>query len=146
MQFIALLIALLYQGQELDPSSTLNIQGVIFLFLTNATFENVFAVINVSIKFVVFFQLIVVINNASSTHQTFSFELPIFLREHLNGMYRTDVYFLSKTFAELFVYIFFPFVSFAIPYYAIGLNPAVERFFTGAGIIILVANTATSFG
>lgn len=61
-------------------------------------------------------------------------------------MYRTDVYFLSKTFAELFVYIFFPFVSFAIPYYAIGLNPAVERFFTGAGIIILVANTATSFG
>lgn len=78
--------------------------------------------------------------------QTFSFEVPIFLREHFNGMYRTDVYFLSKTLAELGVYIVFPFISFAIPYYAIGLNPAVERFFIGAGIIILVTNVATSFG
>jgi len=61
-------------------------------------------------------------------------------------MYRTDVYFLSKTIAELGVYIFFPFVAFAIPYYIIGLNPAVERFFIGAGIVILVTNVATSFG
>ncbi|KZS03063.1 ATP-binding cassette sub-family G member 4 [Daphnia magna] len=121
--FIALLIALIYQGQSMDASSSLNIQGVLFLFLTNATFENVFAVIN-----------------------TFSFELPIFLREHFNGMYRTDVYFLSKTFAELAIYIFFPFVAFAIPYYIIGLNPLVERFFIGAGIVILVTNVATSFG
>ncbi|XP_046443611.1 protein white-like isoform X5 [Daphnia pulex] len=121
--FIALLIALIYQGQTMDASSSLNIQGVLFLFLTNATFENVFAVIN-----------------------TFSFELPIFLREHFNGMYRTDVYFLSKTIAELGVYILFPFIAFAIPYYIIGLNPAVERFFIGAGIVILVTNVATSFG
>jgi hypothetical protein len=48
-------------------------------------------------------------------------------------MYRTDVYFLSKTIAELFVYILFPFIAFAIPYYAVGLNPAVDRFFIGAG-------------
>ena len=34
----------------MDASSSLNIQGVLFLFLTNATFENVFAVINVSLK------------------------------------------------------------------------------------------------
>ena len=61
-------------------------------------------------------------------------------------MYRTDVYFLCKTFAELFVYIVYPFISFAIPYYIIGLNPEVERFFIAAGIIILVTNTATSFG
>lgn len=61
-------------------------------------------------------------------------------------MYRTDVYFLSKTFAELGIYIFFPFVAFAIPYYIIGLNPLVERFFIGAGIVILVTNVATSFG
>lgn len=47
LQFIALLIALIYQGQTMDASSSLNIQGVLFLFLTNATFENVFAVINV---------------------------------------------------------------------------------------------------
>ena len=28
-------------------------------------------------------------------------ELPLFLRDHGNRMYRTDVYFLSKTFAEV---------------------------------------------
>lgn len=61
-------------------------------------------------------------------------------------MYRTDVYFLSKTFSELFVYIIYPFISFAIPYYIIGLNPEVERFFIASGIIILVTNTASSFG
>ncbi len=33
--------------------------------------------------------------------QTFPVELSVFLREHHNGMYRTDVYFLSKTFAEV---------------------------------------------
>lgn len=49
-------------------------------------------------------------------------------------MYRTDVYFLSKTIAELLVYIIFPFIAFAIPYYVVGLNPAVDRFFIGAGI------------
>ena len=61
-------------------------------------------------------------------------------------MYRTDVYFLSKTIAELWVYLFFPMVAFIIPYYAIGLNPAVERLFIGAGIVVLVTNVATSYG
>lgn len=78
--------------------------------------------------------------------QTFTFEVPIFLREHFNGMYRTDVYFLSKSLAEVGIYIVFPFIGFAIPYYIIGLNPEVERLFIGAAIIILVSNVATSFG
>jgi len=47
----------------------MNINGALFLILTNMTFQNMFAVINV-----------------------FCAELPIFLREHFNGMYRTDVY------------------------------------------------------
>ena len=73
-------------------------------------------------------------------------ELPIFMREHFNGMYRTDVYFVSKMIAESFVYILFPFLSFTIPYFAVGLNPAADRYFTGAGILVLVANSAVSFG
>lgn len=47
-QFLSLLVALLYQGQELEISSAFNIQGVIFLSITNATFETVFAVVSVS--------------------------------------------------------------------------------------------------
>jgi hypothetical protein len=61
-------------------------------------------------------------------------------------MYRTDVYFLCKTTADIPVYIFFPFLFVAIPYYAIGLNPDVGRFFIACGIVILLANVATSFG
>ena len=48
-------------------------------------------------------------------------------------MYRTDTYFLSKTLAEMAVYIVIPFMGYAILYYAVGLNPEVDRFFIGAG-------------
>lgn len=127
--FVALLVTLIYQGQESPtdprqvPGYIQNIQGLIFLFITNTTFENIFGVINV-----------------------FAGEVPIFLREHFNGMYRTEVYFISKMLAELPLYILFPFISFAIPYYIVGLNPAVDRFFIGCALLILVANVATSFG
>ena len=42
-------MALIYQGQSLDAESVQNVQGMLFLLLANATFENVFAVINVNI-------------------------------------------------------------------------------------------------
>ena len=61
-------------------------------------------------------------------------------------MYRTEVYFISKFLVELPIYIISPFISFAIPYYAIGLNAEVGRFFIGAGVMILVTNVAISFG
>lgn len=73
-------------------------------------------------------------------------ETPIFLREHQNGMYRTDVYLISKMIADLPAHILYPFVAIAIPYYIIGLNPDVECFFTAASIFSIVANVATSYG
>lgn len=120
---VALLVSLIYQGQSLTVESIPNIQGVLFLFLTTANFSNVFGVIN-----------------------TFTAELPIFLREHFNGMYSTSVYFVCKMIAESFIYILVPFIDFGVPYFIIGLNPAAERFFRGAAIEILVANSAVSFG
>ena len=50
-------------------------------------------------------------------------ELPIFLREHFNGMYRTDVYFLCKQLAEFPIFVITPIMFTAIFYFMVGLNP-----------------------
>lgn len=120
---VALMIVLIYYGQTLDQDGVMNINGVIFICLTNMTFQNVFAVINV-----------------------FCAELPIFMREHRNGMYRSDVYFLCKTLAETPVFLVLPLLFISVPYYLIGLNPEPARFFLACLVIVLVANVATSFG
>lgn len=45
---VALLIGIIFYGQILDQDGVMNMNGSLFLFLTNMTFQNVFAVINVS--------------------------------------------------------------------------------------------------
>lgn len=72
--------------------------------------------------------------------------MPVFMREHFNGMYRVDVYFLCKTLAEVPIFLAIPVIFTTITYYSIGLFPAFSHFLTTTFIIILVANVATSFG
>lgn len=45
---VSILIGVIYFGQNLDQDGVMNINGAIFMFLTNMTFQNIFAVINVS--------------------------------------------------------------------------------------------------
>lgn len=45
---VAVLIGLIFLNQPMTQVGVMNINGAIFLFLTNMTFQNVFAVINVS--------------------------------------------------------------------------------------------------
>lgn len=45
LQFTSLLIAFIYQGNH---DNVMNINGVLFLLLTNTTFQHVYAVVNVS--------------------------------------------------------------------------------------------------
>ncbi|XP_076756289.1 protein white isoform X2 [Xylocopa sonorina] len=120
---VSLLIGVVYFNQKLDQDGVMNINGALFIFLTNMTFQNVFAVINV-----------------------FCAELPIFLREHRNGMYRTDVYFLCKTLAEAPIFVAVPLLFTIIVYPMIGLYPGIDHFFVTAGIVALIANVSTSFG
>ena len=61
-------------------------------------------------------------------------------------MYRTDVYYLAKNLAELPLTLFLPLLFISICYYMIGLYSPAENFFICAGILILVANAAVSFG
>lgn len=78
--------------------------------------------------------------------QVFCSELPVFMREHRNGMYRTDVYFLCKTLAELPLFVFLPVLFTSVCYYMVWLNPNILRFLTACVVVTLVANAATSFG
>jgi len=127
--FIALILGAVYFGQELSGEENakgegiMNINGVLFLLITNMTFSNMFAVINV-----------------------FCLELPIFLREHFNGMYRTDTYFICRQLAELPIFLFLPLVFLAIIYYMVGLNAPFVKFAITVAIIELMTQAVASFG
>ncbi|KAK8377184.1 hypothetical protein O3P69_013671 [Scylla paramamosain] len=124
--FFAIVFGLIYLDLGKDgitPTSVANISGVLFVFVTNMSFSNMFPVVT-----------------------TFSAEMPLFLREHWNGLYRTDVYFLTRNLVELPFFILSPFGFMAIAYYMVGLRPEAERFFMASFIIIIVANVAVSYG
>jgi hypothetical protein len=48
LQVLSALIGVIYFGQEMNQDGVMNINGALFIFLTNMTFQNVFAVISVS--------------------------------------------------------------------------------------------------
>lgn len=72
--------------------------------------------------------------------------MPIFLREHFNGMYRCDVYFICKQLAELPIFLFIPILFISVFYWMVGLNPAVERFFYAIIIVELLTQVVVGFG
>lgn len=45
---VAVIMGLIFLGQQLTQVGVMNINGAIFLFLTNMTFQNAFATITVS--------------------------------------------------------------------------------------------------
>ncbi|GFQ95823.1 protein white [Trichonephila clavata] len=120
---IGLMLGLVFYKQELNDKGIMNINGALFLILMNSCFGNMFSVIN-----------------------AFTLEQPIFLREHWNGMYRTDIYFLCKTIAEAPVLIFMTAVLICIVYWMAGFNKDFTAFLICLAIMILVSNTAASFG
>lgn len=58
---VALLIGIIFYGQTLTQDGVQNINGAIFLYLTNMTFQNVFAVINVSIAIFLYETVILIL-------------------------------------------------------------------------------------
>lgn len=47
---VAVIISIIYYGQKINQDGVMNINGALFLFVTNMTFQNALAVINVSYK------------------------------------------------------------------------------------------------
>lgn len=61
-------------------------------------------------------------------------------------MYRTDVYFLTKTMAEVPIFVAVPLIFTSVIYYMVGLNPPFSRFLGALIVMTLVSNVAASFG
>ncbi|XP_050686279.1 protein white-like [Eriocheir sinensis] len=123
MIMMSLLVGVLYLDQEMTQDGVDNINGAIFLIQIEMSFTITMGVIS-----------------------AFCMELPIFLREHFNGMYRTDVYYLSKNIAEFSFTMVLPLIFLSISYYMIGLYAPAKNFFICLGIFILVFNAASGFG
>jgi len=119
----ALIFGLLYFDQNLDQKGIMNINGVIFICITNMSFSNMFMVVNI-----------------------FCQEIPIFLRDHFNGMYSTHAYFFSKQIVELPLVFFIPLLFISILYFMVGLNSSIERFACCVLILELIVQCAVSFG
>ncbi|KAL5007661.1 hypothetical protein ScPMuIL_016467 [Solemya velum] len=120
---IGVMLGLVYLQQDYTQEGVMNINGALFLFLNFMTFNSLFATINV-----------------------FPQELPVFLREHGSGIYRTDIYFISKTLCDIPTYVLLPVIFTSITYWMIGLYSNGVNFMITAGILVLVANTAVSLG
>ncbi|XP_069178587.1 protein white-like isoform X1 [Procambarus clarkii] len=120
---LAVLIGVLYLGQKMNEIGVFNINGVLFLIIINMTFQNVTTVVN-----------------------TFCSQKELFLREHYNGMYRVDVYFLAKNLVQIPFFTLYAFFYTAIIYFPIGLNPSLERFLLCSLVTVLVSWCTVSFG
>ena len=65
-------------------------------------------------------------------------ELGIFMRDHFNGMYRTDTYYLTRQMAEMPIQILSPIIFTSIFYWMVGMNPDISRFLMACVINILL--------
>ena len=59
-------------------------------------------------------------------------------REHLNGLYRIDVYFMARQLADLPLFLLTPVIFMVIFYFLALPDNGAERFFMSTLIIILV--------
>ncbi|XP_067141644.1 protein white-like [Centruroides vittatus] len=121
--FLALMIGSIYFQVKINQAGIMAVNGAIFVFITENTFPSMYGVL-----------------------QTFPQELPVFLRENQNGIYRVDAYYLSKIISLIPGFIFEPVLFTVISYWMIGLNSDLDRFFLTMLIIVLTANTASACG
>ncbi|CAL8147553.1 unnamed protein product [Orchesella dallaii] len=120
---LAFLIGFCFFGVTLDQKGIQDIQGAVFVFITESTFPSMYGVIHV-----------------------FPYELPLFLRENKSGLYRTDTYYFSKVISLLPAFILEPTIFVTIAYWLVGLRATYEAFFITIGVVILTANTAAACG
>jgi len=120
---IALVIGVCFANVQLNQTGIQNIQGVLFVFITENTFPSMYGVLNI-----------------------FPQELPLFLREYKNGIYRCDAYYFSKVVSLIPGFTADPVVFILVCYFMIGLRLSFYHFFLTALALVFTANVAASCG
>lgn len=119
----AVLIGLMYLQIDLDGSAVQNVAGAVTFTIIQLSIGNMMAVL-----------------------QTIPLEMPVFLREHRNHLYRTSVYFLAKGLADIPTIVVSTLVYSLIAYFMIGLRGGFDHFFAFYGVVLLVSFIAISVG
>ncbi|CAG7834186.1 unnamed protein product, partial [Allacma fusca] len=77
---------------------------------------------------------------------TFSDEIPIFLREHWNGMYRSWIYFVARSLVDLPLYMFYPWIFFPQVFYLAGYTLPYTRIISHCTTFSILAACGASMG
>ncbi|KAK8393899.1 hypothetical protein O3P69_006915 [Scylla paramamosain] len=119
---MSVILGLMYnrKGSYVDVMS---INGSLFVLVGNMTFQNMSLVIH-----------------------TFCTNKELFLRENHNGMYRPDVYFLSKNIVEAPVFTLYAIMYTSIFYFLAGFPHDRDHYLVCVGTSILLAWCSVSFG
>ncbi len=122
------------------------IAGALFWTTMNMTFSNYASMMDVRTTLVLQVSCLTSQNRVVPTLQIFCSEIPTFMREHNNGLYRTDVYFLAKQIADIPLYVVTPIIFMSIFYFMVGLTSGFDRFMIAVVITILIVQAAVGLG
>ncbi|XP_012935697.1 protein white [Aplysia californica] len=120
---IALVLGLVYLQLEVDQKGVQNINGGVFLLIVNISFTNLFAVLT-----------------------SFPEEMGIVMRELGTGLYRIDIYYITKAFSELPLFAAVTVMFATVTYWMMGLKETTDGFMICCGVLILVAITSVGLG
>lgn len=106
-KILAFIVGICYFGAGLNHSQAgiQDIQGAIFLFITESTYPILYGVVHV-----------------------FPNEMPLFLRETKGHLYRVDSYYVAKAVSLLPGFILDPIVFITLAYWLVGFRPAIDAF------------------
>ncbi|CAL1533119.1 unnamed protein product [Lymnaea stagnalis] len=120
---MALVLGLVYLQLDVDQKGVMNINGALFLLVTNTSFTNMFAVLS-----------------------SFPEEMGIVMREYGTGLYRIDLYFITKTVSELPLFTFVTLLFATTTYWMMGFRETFEAYVIACGITLVAGIISVNVG
>ncbi|BFY98580.1 hypothetical protein BsWGS_01620 [Bradybaena similaris] len=121
--FMALILGLIYFDLDINQKGVTDINGGLFIIVTNISFTNMFAVLT-----------------------SFPEEMGIAMREYGSALYRIDSYFFTKTISELPLFCMVTVLFVSVTYWMMGLNDTFEAFMVACAISLFAGVVSVNIG